>query len=284
HCTSPPVCENGGYVNVTCKCTCPAGFTGITCQTVVTDTDCGGYVYLKENDLVLEPNKDVTVTSPNYPGPIGQGKICRWAVKAPEGYIIKMTIDDLHMAFNPRTVRCYHWLEIQYNLPGQPGVRRCGDVVGETFLTSVDSPTLMIVTMDTKFAGSRATHKGFKLHFEKEREVCRDNTCQFGVCIPSALKSCLYKCVCQPGYKGDNCEQVIDGAQLKCTFERFEKCFFGNIEKEDNFQWGIGFKHSISTRTGPEDAYRGLRFLFAEMSLPRKPGDKAVIRTAVPLP
>ncbi|XP_062579038.1 blastula protease 10-like, partial [Saccostrea cucullata] len=38
HCTSPPVCENGGYVNVTCKCTCPAGFTGITCQTVVTDT------------------------------------------------------------------------------------------------------------------------------------------------------------------------------------------------------------------------------------------------------
>ena len=47
---------------------------------------------------------------------------------------------------------------------------RCGDIVGETFLSSVDSPTLMIVTMDTKFAGGRATHKGFKLHFEKEKE------------------------------------------------------------------------------------------------------------------
>ncbi|XP_061190290.1 uncharacterized protein LOC133198173 [Saccostrea echinata] len=284
HCTSPPVCENGGYVNFTCQCSCPKGFTGSTCQTVITDSDCGGFVYLKENDLVLEPNKDVSVTSPNYPGPTGQGKICRWAVKAPEGYIIKMTIDDLHMAYNPETVRCYHWLEIQYNLPGQAGIRRCGDIVGETFLTSVDSPTLMIVTMDTKFVGSRVTRKGFRLHFEKEREVCRDNPCQYGVCIPSEQKACQYKCVCQPGYTGGNCDQVIDGAQLKCTFERFEKCFFSNIEEGDNFEWGIGFKHSISTRTGPEGAFKGQRFLFAEMSSPRKPGDKAIFKTKVPLP
>lgn len=47
---------------------------------------------------------------------------------------------------------------------------RCGDIVGESFLTSADSPTFMIVTMDTKFAGSRVTNKGFKLHFELERE------------------------------------------------------------------------------------------------------------------
>lgn len=48
--------------------------------------------------------------------------------------------------------------------------RRCGDIVGETFFTSVDSPALLIVTMDTNFAGHKASHKGFKLHFEKERE------------------------------------------------------------------------------------------------------------------
>lgn len=47
---------------------------------------------------------------------------------------------------------------------------RCGDIVSESFLTSADSPTFMIVTMDTKFAGSRVTNKGFKLHFELERE------------------------------------------------------------------------------------------------------------------
>lgn len=48
--------------------------------------------------------------------------------------------------------------------------RRCGDIVGETFLSSIDSPTMMIITMDTKLAGGRVTKKGFKLHVEKERE------------------------------------------------------------------------------------------------------------------
>lgn len=42
--------------------------------------DCGGYVHLKENDLVLERERVAFITSPNYPGPIGLGKICRWAV------------------------------------------------------------------------------------------------------------------------------------------------------------------------------------------------------------
>lgn len=48
--------------------------------------------------------------------------------------------------------------------------RRCGDIVGDTFLSSIDSPNLMIITMDTKLAGGRVTKKGFKLHVEKERE------------------------------------------------------------------------------------------------------------------
>ena len=30
-------------------------------------------------------------------------------------------------------------------------------------------------------------------------------------------------------------------ATLKCTFERFEKCFFDNIQEVDDFQWGLGF-------------------------------------------
>ncbi|XP_062585892.1 uncharacterized protein LOC134247569 [Saccostrea cucullata] len=283
HCTSRPVCQHGGYVNVTCSCTCPEGFTGDLCQTVVTDSDCGGIISLKEASILGE-NKDVFITSPNYPGQAGQGKVCRWVVKAPEGYIIKMTVDDLHMAYNPDTLRCYHWLEIQYNLPGQPGIRRCGDIVGDTFLTSADSPTLMIVTMDTRFAGSRVTHKGFRLHFEKEREVCRDNPCQYGKCFPTELKACEYKCVCQPGYTGDNCDQVIADVKLKCTFERHEKCFFQNVQEGDNFEWGPGFKHTTSEGTGPEGAYRGESYLFTEMSSPRKPGDKAILQTVVPLP
>ncbi|XP_034322078.2 uncharacterized protein [Magallana gigas] len=284
HCTSPPKCQNEGYVNVECKCACPEGFTGTFCETIITNPDCGGFIHLKENDPSLERDRDISVISPNYPWPVGQGKICRWAITAPAGYIIKMTIDDLHMAYNPDTLRCYHWLEIQYNLPGQPGVRRCGDIVGETFLTSVDSPNFMIVTMDTKFAGHKASHKGFKLHFEKEKEACRDNTCLYGVCVPSEAKACQYKCVCQSGYTGEKCDQVIEDAKLKCTFERFERCFFDNVQQGDDFEWGQGFRHTISNETGPEDAFRGERFLFTEMSLPRVPGDKAILQTTVPLP
>lgn len=37
HCTSPPKCQNEGYVSVECKCTCPVGFTGTTCDTILTD-------------------------------------------------------------------------------------------------------------------------------------------------------------------------------------------------------------------------------------------------------
>lgn len=37
HCTSPPDCQNEGYVNVECTCTCPVGFTGTNCDTIITD-------------------------------------------------------------------------------------------------------------------------------------------------------------------------------------------------------------------------------------------------------
>lgn len=43
-------------------------------------------------------------------------------------------------------------------------------------------------------------------------------------------------------------------------------------------------RHTISEWTGPEDAFRGERFIFAEMSLPRVPGDKAILQTTVLLP
>lgn len=32
-----------------------------------------------------------------------------------------------------------------------------------------------------------------------------------------------------------------DGAKLKCSFERFEKCFFDNMQEGDEFEWGPGF-------------------------------------------
>lgn len=54
--------------------------------------DCGGFIHLKENDPSLERDSDVTVISPNYPGPVGQDKICRWAIT-----VINLVFNPLHL-------------------------------------------------------------------------------------------------------------------------------------------------------------------------------------------
>lgn len=56
--------------------------------------DCGGYVYLKENDLVLEWEKVVFIMLLNYLGLIGLGKICRWVVMVIFFCIIYLIKDD----------------------------------------------------------------------------------------------------------------------------------------------------------------------------------------------
>lgn len=68
--------------------------------------DCGGYVHLKENDLVLEREKVAFITSPNYPGPIGLGKICRWAVTVISSCIIylKMITCFFHYDYYVRKI------------------------------------------------------------------------------------------------------------------------------------------------------------------------------------
>jgi hypothetical protein len=38
HCTNPPACENGGFVNFQCTCVCPDGLTGATCTDTVSNS------------------------------------------------------------------------------------------------------------------------------------------------------------------------------------------------------------------------------------------------------
>lgn len=47
-----------------------------------------------------------------------------WSIitQVPEGWYVRMTVEELHLADN-NLDRCYHWLEIQYNLPGQTGIK-----------------------------------------------------------------------------------------------------------------------------------------------------------------
>lgn len=43
--------------------------------------------------------------------------------QAPEGWRLQITVEELRLPANMAYRRCYHWLEIQYNLPGQTGIK-----------------------------------------------------------------------------------------------------------------------------------------------------------------
>ena len=45
-----------------------------------------------------------------------------YSIQNPPGWVPRLVIEDLHLTSNAKD-RCYHWLEIQYNLPGQTGIR-----------------------------------------------------------------------------------------------------------------------------------------------------------------
>ncbi|XP_048747647.2 uncharacterized protein LOC125659895 [Ostrea edulis] len=264
-CVNPPKCENGGFVNHKCVCYCPKGYDGARCENVISDDDCGGMV-----EVPL--GKDVYVTSPGYPVSYPLGKICRWGVKAPDGWYLRMTVEELHLTDNNLN-RCYHWLEIQYNLAGQTGIKRCGDLIGDEWTGSKDSPNFMTLTFDSKFVQDRPVEKGFKLRFNAVGRGCKDNPCVYGTCHESKM-DCKFTCSCFSGFEGELCNKMTDDATFECTFEK-KKCFLENTKEGDDFDWAVNSGTSSSQGTGPDKAYKGNNYVFAEMSDPRVKGEKA---------
>ncbi|XP_022321438.2 uncharacterized protein LOC111123420 isoform X1 [Crassostrea virginica] len=274
HCVNPPKCTNGGFVNHDCVCYCPRGYKGETCEKVITDEGCGGMI-----DVPL--GKDVYVTSPGYPVSYPIGRVCRWGVKAPDGWYIRMTVEELHLADN-NLDRCYHWIEIQYNLPGQTGIKRCGDMIGDVWTGSKDSPNFMTITFDSKFVQDRTPEKGFRLKFNAVGRGCKNSPCVYGTCRESEL-DCEFTCSCFPGFTGKLCDQLSGDNSLECSFET-RQCFLENTSEGDDFDWALNSGPSSSQGTGPDKAYKGNNYIFTEASAPRVKGDKAwlVSRPAFP--
>ncbi|KAJ8299451.1 hypothetical protein KUTeg_023511 [Tegillarca granosa] len=276
-CNNPPKCEHGGYVNHMCKCTCPTGITGQRCETIITDNGCGGIV---EVGLGGEQ----VITSPNYPENYNTGTLCRWLVQGPPGWYIKLTVEHLHLPDDGMALnRCYHWLEIRYNLLGQKGIKRCGDMVGHTYVTTKDElSNEMLIIFDSKFANDKAARKGFRLLVEPVGRGCRIDPCVYGVCKESTI-DCNYKCICNRGFSGKHCDELIDDTNLECSFDYHTKCFMVN-SLADDFQWALNSGPTSTLGTGPDRAYRGTNYMYAEMSLPRKEGDKAVLVSNLKFP
>lgn len=55
-------------------------------------------------------------------------------LQAPKSMHVKLQADVLHLPYNPNDNKCYHWLEIRYNLVGQTGIRYIIIILGQSYL------------------------------------------------------------------------------------------------------------------------------------------------------
>ncbi|XP_076465381.1 uncharacterized protein LOC143297094 [Babylonia areolata] len=113
------------------------------CHYVPVDFNCGGEITLTKN------NPSAVITSPNFPLAYGTNMECNWLIKAgEEGGQVLLNVDELKISSNGR--KCLDSLEIRYNLPGQPGLRYCGDGLSRTIRSLNDTVILTLRTDDVQ--------------------------------------------------------------------------------------------------------------------------------------
>ncbi|VDI73260.1 Hypothetical predicted protein, partial [Mytilus galloprovincialis] len=158
HCTNKPNCQNGGFVNFQCTCTCPDVLTGTTCeQTVSNSQTCGGVINLAAGEERL-------IQSPNYPSNYPTGLECTWLIKGPANSLVRASVQYMDLTSGSA---CSHWLEYRYNLLGQKGPKVCGT----NFVADVEkwdsSPdelsNAMIIRFDSNTYSSASVSKGFSI-------------------------------------------------------------------------------------------------------------------------
>ncbi|XP_069105545.1 uncharacterized protein [Argopecten irradians] len=266
--SNTPVCQNGGFVDHTCDCICPGDLTGNDCSEILTDTGCGGVV-----DVTAGPQ---TIKTPNYPENYNVGAVCTWLVKGPPGEIIKLTINDLHLSYDVTNHNCFHWLEIRYNLIGQTGLKKCGEVSDKIYSTTWDGiPHLMYLQLDSSYADDIGPSKGFSLTVEHARPGCISSPCWSGTCVDDPDTD--FKCVCDDLHEGVLCEMISAISSFYCDFENPDDCFFVNANDiDDVFDWTRRTGGTPSSSTGPSQAYGGQYYIYAEVSQ-RSSGDTATL-------
>ncbi|XP_061178342.1 uncharacterized protein LOC133186981 [Saccostrea echinata] len=210
-CQNLPDCQNEGFVAHTCQCLCPSELTGATCEQVITDTGCGGVINLSSGQSQF-------IESPGYPNAVSNDKECVWLVRGPSGSNIRLRIDELQLAMNNFDSKCYHWLEIRYNMIGQSGIRQCNTANNQTYTTTNDGESnLMLLKFDSRFNKNTQTSQGqrFKLNVKAEGGSS-SNPCDPNPCLNSGTCTVVgstFDCSCTTGWTGTTCDVPVLSCQ-----------------------------------------------------------------------
>ncbi|XP_076084499.1 MAM and LDL-receptor class A domain-containing protein 1-like isoform X1 [Mytilus galloprovincialis] len=277
HCTNIPNCQNGGFLNFQCTCTCPDVLTGTICEGTVSNSQtCGGVINLAAGEERL-------IQSPNYPSNYPTGLECTWLVKGTANNIVRASVQYMDISAD---AACNHWLEYRYNLLGQKGPKKCGTnfVADEEIWDSTpdELSNAMIIRFDSNTFSTKPAAKGFSIKVQSIGKGCVTNPCMNGKCS-SPEGTSDYTCTCNQGVSGKDCDMFTSSAVVKCTFEYGERCIF-ETEANHELNWDYQSLGTRSSNTGPDNAHTGFQYVYIEASgKSRQAGDKAVMSTNIQL-
>ncbi|XP_067935764.1 blastula protease 10-like [Watersipora subatra] len=175
------LCKNDGYMtnrDGRCKCICPKGLTGPTCEVIATDVGpkCGGEVQLTSqyHQKVLE--------TPNLTQPYDSPMTCVWLIKAPAGKIIESKITYLNLPAD--SSGCKHYVEIRDKLLGQVAREKCGRCTNGNCFTSQSAANVSLVIFEAQ--EHAVAGRGFRMNIQLKDDCnnCRGAPCRDGHCYP----------------------------------------------------------------------------------------------------
>lgn len=279
-------CQNAGYLDHTCSCRCPEYLEGPTCEKVINTENCGGIITLQDQ------NDQQSIVSPNYPQSYSAGQNCVWLVKAPKGHGIELSSPNFDLPDNSLN-RCSHWLEVRFNLIGQPGPLYCGDSLPVIETSSGGESHLLLLRFDStnQFVDSG---KGFNLTIRVKTGFNQSNglipnTSDDSVSLGDEINyceldpgwcynegTCVFRnrevsCLCSDGFSGDFCEHSDHSKEARDKSTQYFAVLYSChpstecsiINLYENFTWRMEKQNlEVSPQTGPKGSQAGFSIPF----------------------